>query len=87
MQGRGKESAKKCGREVERLALMMVRIMESDGGDDAGDVRKAEYWGSAVDADDADKVGDELLHFRETRWPKRRVFPGQTPAGSYLAGE
>ena len=31
MQGRGKESAKKCGREDEIMALMMMSIREPDG--------------------------------------------------------
>ena len=30
MQGRGKESAKKCGREDEIMALMMMSIREPD---------------------------------------------------------
>ena len=31
MQGRGKESAKKCGREDEIMALMMMSIREPEG--------------------------------------------------------
>ena len=87
MQGRAKESAKKRGRQDEMMTLMMMRIMESDGDEDAGDVQKPAQWGSTVDADGADKGDDELLHFRETRLPKWRVFLGQTPPGSYLARE
>ena len=41
MQRRAKESAKKCLRQDEMMAVKMMRIMEYDGDDDAGDVQKA----------------------------------------------